>query len=83
MGSLQTDFSVNKKSLSFSRLVKDDLKGLSPIQTIMKMAEKRNIIKMGIDPKNVISFGGGWCNHRSPEILREIYSDIVDDKIEY
>lgn len=64
----------------FSDLIEKKLSGLSPIQTIMKMAEDRNIIKMGLKPEEVISFGGGWCNHKTPESLREIYLKIIEDK---
>jgi aspartate/methionine/tyrosine aminotransferase len=62
-----------------SHLVEEDLCGLSPIQTIMKMAEDQSIRNMGLDPTKVISFGGGWCNHTAPESLRKIYQEIVDD----
>jgi len=55
------------------------LQGLSPIQTIMKMAEKQGIISMGLRPEEVISFGGGWCNHTSPDLLQEIYKEILND----
>ena len=64
---------MNKFKLS--NLIEKNLKGLSPIQTIMKMAEEQNIITMGLNPEEVISFGGGWCNHYTPETLREIYRD--------
>lgn len=67
-------------NLELSRLVEDELSGLSPIQTIMKMAEERNIIKMGLKPENVISFGGGWCNHKAPDELRNIYRKISEDE---
>jgi aspartate/methionine/tyrosine aminotransferase len=63
-----------------SNIVEEELCGLSPIQTIMKMAEKRNIIRMGLNPEEVISFGGGWCNHKAPEELRNIYKKIVEDE---
>jgi len=63
-----------------SRLVEEELSGLSPIQTIMKMAEKRNIEKMGLNPEDVISFGGGWCNHKAPTLLRNIYKEITENE---
>ena len=66
-----------------SRLVEDSLQGLSPIQTIMKMAEADNIRKMGVDPNKMISFGGGWCNHFAPESLRQIYKEIAQDKHQF
>ncbi len=62
-----------------SNLVEKTLGGLSPIQTIMKIAEERNIKKMGVDPKRVISFGGGWCNHRAPKELVQAYKEVIDD----
>ena len=67
-------------NLKLSDFVEKELSGLSPIQTIMKMAEERNIKKMGLDPNKVISFGGGWCNHRAPEEMRNIYEKISKNK---
>ena len=37
----------------------------------MKMAERQNILAMGLDPDEVISFGGGWVNHAAPEAFRQ------------
>jgi len=45
----------------------------NPIRQIMKMADRQNIINMGLDPNNVISFGGGWVNHEAPREMRETY----------
>jgi aspartate/methionine/tyrosine aminotransferase len=45
----------------------------------MKMAEPKNIINMGLDPDDVISFGGGWCNHEAPNELTSIYQTICSD----
>ena len=62
-----------------SRLVQAQLHRPSPIRQIMKMAERQNILAMGLRPEDVISFGGGWVNHRAPEGLREAYAEIVND----
>jgi aspartate/methionine/tyrosine aminotransferase len=70
----------NNKSSQLSILVEDTLQGLSPIQTIMKMAEPENIRKMGVNPEEMISFGGGWCNHFAPEPLRKMYVQLSKDK---
>jgi aspartate/methionine/tyrosine aminotransferase len=51
----------------------------SPIRQIMKMAERQNILAMGLDPAKVISFGGGWVNHEAPQAFREAYLDVVSD----
>jgi aminotransferase len=62
-----------------SSLVRSQLTSPSPIRQIMKMAERQNIVAMGLDPDDVISFGGGWVNHPAPEALRQAYLDIASD----
>ena len=52
----------------------------SPIRRIMEMASPANLVKMGLDPNDVISFAGGWVNHLAPEELRQEYVDIASDK---
>ncbi|MCH1569741.1 MAG: pyridoxal phosphate-dependent aminotransferase [Longimicrobiales bacterium] len=51
----------------------------SPIREIMKLADRRNIVAMGLDPDDVISFAGGWVNHEAPEALRREYAVVADD----
>ncbi len=63
-----------------SSLIKREIGKPSPIREIMKMAEPKNIINMGLNPEDVISFGGGWVDHYSPEDLREAYIRILSDK---
>src|SRR5690606_10752929 len=63
---------------SLSRLVQAQLANPSPIRQTMKMAERQNILAMGLDPDQVISFGGGWVNHAAPEGLRQAYKEIAD-----
>lgn len=62
-----------------SALVREQMAHPSPIRQIMKMAERQNIIAMGLKPEDVISFGGGWVNHAAPEGLRRAYEAIVSD----
>ncbi len=62
-----------------SALVQSQLNSPSPIRQIMKMAERQNILAMGLDPAQVISFGGGWVNHAAPEEFRQAYVDIVEN----
>lgn len=45
----------------------------------MKMAERQNILAMGLNPDDVISFGGGWVNHAAPEAFREAYATTAQD----
>ena len=52
----------------------------SPIRRIMEMASPANLIKIGLDPNNVISFAGGWVNHEAPEELRLEYESIAKDR---
>jgi len=64
---------------ALSSLVRAQLASPSPIRQIMKMAERQNIIAMGLDPDEVISFGGGWVNHEAPEEFRQAYLEVVSD----
>ena len=61
-----------------TRLRKEGLPG-SPIRRIMELADRENIINMGLDPDDVISFAGGWVNHAAPDELRSAYTSIVSD----
>jgi aspartate/methionine/tyrosine aminotransferase len=62
-----------------SKIVQQQMAHPSPIRQIMKMAERQNILAMGLTPEDVISFGGGWVNHAAPEGLRRAYEEIVSD----
>jgi aminotransferase len=66
-------------TLPLSSLVQSQLGSPNPIRQIMKMAERKNIVAMGLDPDQVVNFGGGWVNHEAPEAFRQAYRDIVDD----
>ena len=61
-----------------ARLREGQLKG-SPIREIMKLADRRNIVALGLDPDDVISFAGGWVNHPAPDGLRAEYANIAND----
>ena len=62
-----------------SALARDQIERPSPIRQLMKMAERQNILAMGLDPEDVISFGGGWVDHPAPEEMREAYNEVVGD----
>jgi len=47
----------------------------------MKMTEDKTIRTMGLNPEDVISFGGGWCNHSAPDALRNAYQTIQNDAL--
>jgi aspartate/methionine/tyrosine aminotransferase len=64
---------------TLSSLVRDQISRPSPIRQIMKMAERQNILAMGLDPARVISFGGGWVNHEAPDEFRKAYQSVVAD----
>ncbi len=68
-------------SPSLSALVQAQMNSPSPIRQIMKMAERQNILAMGLDPADVISFGGGWVNHPAPDEFRQAYLDIAGDPV--
>ncbi|MEW5761566.1 MAG: aminotransferase class I/II-fold pyridoxal phosphate-dependent enzyme, partial [Candidatus Thermoplasmatota archaeon] len=62
--------------LSLSKLVKKQVQKPNPIREIMKMADKENIIKMGLKPEEIISFAGGWVDHFAPPELIDEYIHI-------
>lgn len=62
-----------------SARLRDGTLGQSPIRRIMKLADRRNIVDLGLDPDEVISFAGGWVAHRAPEALREEYVKVAAD----
>ncbi len=64
---------------ALSSLVREQMARPSPIRQIMKMAERQNILAMGLDPAQVISFGGGWVNHAAPDEFRQAYQSVVSD----
>jgi aminotransferase len=64
---------------SLSSRVRDQVARPSPIRQIMKMAERESIMAMGLDPADVISFGGGWVDHPAPEGFRRAYEDVAGD----
>jgi len=45
----------------------------------MRLADRGNIVDMGLDPDEMISFAGGWGAHRAPEGLREEYRRLAGD----
>lgn len=51
----------------------------SPIREIMKLADRRNIVALGLDPEDVVSFAGGWVNHTAPDGLRDHYRTVAED----
>ena len=63
-----------------SNMLQKMIKNPSPIRQIMKMASDKNIINMGLNPEEVISYGGGWVGHHAPEAFREKYVSICMDK---
>jgi aminotransferase len=62
---------------TLSSLVREQIARPSPIRQIMKMAERQNILAMGLDPAQVISFGGGWVNHEAPAEFRQAYAAVA------
>ena len=40
---------------------------------------KEYIKKFSINPEELISFAGGWSNHKAPEKLRKAYESIISD----
>ena len=49
----------------------------SPVREIMDLANPQFFKQVGLNPDDVISFSGGWVNHKAPETLREAYADVI------
>lgn len=62
---------VSKKAIKFKR-------SISPVREIMNYADFEYIKKLGFKPCDIISFAGGWVNHKAPEGLRKSYQEIID-----
>jgi aspartate/methionine/tyrosine aminotransferase len=62
-----------------SARLRDGKLAQSPIREILKLADRQSIIRLGLDPDDIISFAGGWVNHSAPEALRAQYQRVADD----
>lgn len=62
-----------------SKRLRDGQLKKSPIREIMKLADRRNIEALGLDPDDVVSFAGGWVNHEAPDALRDEYRRVAED----
>lgn len=63
---------LSKKSQNFKRT-------MSPVRQIMMYANTEHFKKLGLEPEKVISFAGGWVNHKAPAELQKAYQDIAGD----
>lgn len=64
---------------TISKNVQKFKKTKSPVREIMDLANPQFFKQVGLDPKDVISFSGGWVNHEAPEELRDAYAEIIHD----
>jgi len=64
--------SISEKAAAFKR-------SKSPVREIMSYADPKYVKKLGFEPSDIISFAGGWVNHRAPEDLQESYREIIGD----
>lgn len=53
---------------------------ISPVREIMNYADPNTLEAIGVTPKDFISFGGGWVNHKSPDGYRNAYYEIINDE---
>ncbi|MBI4519337.1 MAG: pyridoxal phosphate-dependent aminotransferase [Gemmatimonadetes bacterium] len=70
---------MSDRRLRLSASVRARIAKPSPIRQTMKMAERQTIVAMGLNPDDVISFGGGWVNHPAPEAFRKAYEEVAAD----
>ena len=67
-------------SHNLSKKIKKIKRKNSPIKEIMNYGDPEYIRKFGVNPEELISFAGGWSNHKAPEKLRKAYETIVSDE---
>ena len=46
-------------------------RSISPVRQIMSYADPNYIKSIGINPEDLISFAGGWVNHKVPKELQK------------
>ncbi|MCX7735831.1 MAG: pyridoxal phosphate-dependent aminotransferase [Candidatus Kapabacteria bacterium] len=58
---------------------------ISPVREIMNYADPNTLEAIGVEPKDFISFGGGWVNHKAPKGYQNAYLEIInnDQKFHY
>jgi aspartate/methionine/tyrosine aminotransferase len=69
--------------VKISQIANELFRKVSPVREIMNFADPAKLKEYGIDPENLISFGGGWVNHYSPDGLRGAYKSIIEDKAKF
>ena len=52
-------------------------RAISPVRQIMSYADPSHIKSIGINPSDLISFAGGWVNHKAPKGLQKAYEEII------
>jgi len=67
---------ISNKAIKFKR-------SISPVRQIMSYADKSYILSIGLNPEDLISYAGGWVNHKAPEELRKSYQDIIENEIDF
>ena len=66
---------ISSKAIKFKR-------SISPVRQIMSYADSNYVKSIGIQPENLISFAGGWVNHKAPKELQKAYEEIaIDDDL--
>ena len=61
---------ISQKAAKFRR-------SISPVRQIMNYANPDYIKSIGINPEDLISFAGGWVNHKAPKELQKAYEEIA------
>jgi len=61
---------ISTKARKFKR-------SISPVRQIMSYADPSYIKSIGINPEDLISFAGGWVNHKAPKELQKAYEEIA------
>jgi len=63
---------ISSKAIKFKRRI-------SPVRQIMNYADSNYIKSIGVNPDELISFAGGWVNHKAPKELQKVYEEIASN----
>jgi len=65
--------------VKISKIANELYRRISPVREIMSFTDKKKLKEFDIKENNLISFGGGWVNQKSPKKLQESYLKIIND----
>ena len=69
--------------IALSKLATELYRSVSPVREIMQYANKDRLRELGVKEGQFISFGGGWVDHESPALMRDLYIEFAQDPAKF